>query len=134
MEIYFVVAYYIQKDDCWVVRLRDQGYGVATFCTPNYTGNLDELKGLVFLNQPDKGYDFRVFPERAMQSVDSFVNKLCSLSRAESQPSCSCPVLLYAGTDKERAKDINHAAGRILHMGKWKRASWILNNPTLIDL
>lgn len=134
MNIYFVIAYYLQEDDHWVVRLRNQGDGVPTYCTPNYIGNLYELKGLVFLHQPEKGYDFRVLPEKAMESVDSFVNKLCSLSRAESYLSCTCPVLLYAGTDREKAKSITLSAGKTVHLGEWDQAGWILKNPTVIDL
>lgn len=134
MEIYFVVAYYLQNNDHWVVRLRSQGDGAPTYCTPNYVGNLDELKGLVFLQHPGKGYDFRVLPEKAMKSVDLFMVSLRSLSRAESYLSCTCPVLLYAGTDKEKAKTITLSAGKTLHLGEWEQVGWILKNPTVIDL
>jgi|SRR5690554_373402 len=134
MNIYFVVAYYLRDNDHWVVRLRNRGSGDLTYCTPNYTGNLSELKGLVFLHQPEMGYVFRVLPEKAMESVDSFMNVLCSLSHDESYLFYSCPILLYAGTNKEKAEAITLSAGKTVHLGEWDQAGWILKNPTVIDL
>lgn len=126
MTIYYTTAMYIRKQRIWVVYDHLWNLPEVMYYTPTCPKNLEELKGLLLINGQNEGSTLKKLPQTAMSSADTLEDTMTLLQSAH--------LLLYVGTNEEKAFAYSKKVGRNVHFESSSAAQWILDNPTVIDL